>query len=89
MIPTSREWGGEIVASEQVIQSIVIAGVQVELTEATYQGEEGDPIRVCAKLVGENGNCIVPFDFLVIFSTTDGTGSKGGKTIYNMSTPCY
>ena len=89
MIPTSREWGGGIVASEQVIQSIVIAGVQVELTEATYQGEEGDPIRVCAKLVSENGNCIVPFDFLVIFSTTDGTGSKGGKTIINMPTPCY
>ena len=61
----------------------------MELTEATYQGEEGDPIRVCAKLVSENGNCIVPFDFLVIFSTTNGTGSKGGKTIYNMLTPCY
>ena len=80
--PNIKGMGRGIVASEQVIQSIVIAGVQVELTEATYQGEEGDPIRVCAKLVGENGNCIVPFDFLVIFSTTDGTGSKRGKTVY-------
>ena len=61
----------------------------MEVTEATYQGEEGDPIRVCAQLVGVNGNCIVPFDFLVIFSTTNGTGNKRGKTIHNMSTLCY
>ena len=61
----------------------------MELTESMYQGEEGDQMRVCAKLVGDDGNCIVPFDFLVIFSTTNGTGNKTGKTIHNMSTPCY
>ena len=55
--------------------------VNVELTEDVYHVEESDPVRVCAKLVGENGNCIVPFNFLVIFSTTNGTGSMGGKTI--------
>ena len=47
----------------------------MELTEDVYHVEESDPVRVCAKLVGENGNCIVPFDFVVIFSTIDGSGN--------------
>ena len=60
--------------------------VNVELTEDVYHVEESDPVRVCAKLVGENGHCIVPFVFIVIFSTIDGSNNAGGTCNINMWT---
>ena len=48
------------------------------LTKAEYRVEEGQTLTetVCVKLFQENGDCIVPFSFLVIFNTRDGSGKE-------------
>ena len=63
--------------------------VNVELTEDVYQVEESDSVRVCAKLAGENRNCIVPFVFIVILSTIDGSGNYKTCTLYSHLFFCY
>ena len=50
--------------------------MEVGLTQTNYRVEEGGTLTeiVCAKVFGENGECIVPLPFFVVFTTNDGRG---------------
>ena len=64
------------IPSPDGVTVILSAAVEVGLTQTNYRVEEGGTLTeiVCAKVFGENGECIVPLPFFVVFTTSDGRG---------------
>lgn len=52
------------------------------LTSTAYQVEEDDRARVCVRLLGNTGGCIVPFSLYVYLNTTDGEGNLMSEMLY-------
>ena len=58
-----------------LVDLLLYTVITVGFSQTEYQVEEnGGLIRVCAELMTNSTNCVVPFSFFLTFTTQDGTG---------------
>ena len=71
---------------------VEFAAVELGLSQPTYRVVEGQILRryeVCMEVFGEDGDCIIPFPFIVYISTIDRTGNPFVCTKNINSGLCY